>query len=1276
MFKFTLSLLSTFFAINIMASVTIQYDENHIIYGDDELHLYFMLNTESKEAMLGTGSNDDIGSAIYRPPLGDPWWSNPVNFWKDLTVPSTINFRGDTYTVTEVSINAFYKSDEVETIILPETIREIGNSAFYLCAWLKEINIPEGITKINSKSFYGCCGLTSMKLPSTIEGIYESAFMDCFKLKNINIPGKCEFIENDAFSWCIALDSLIIEDGNTPLRMGKAYEFGPAWTPSCEPYGYVERFHRGLFNDSPLKYLYVGRNIEYEENFNIMSPFEHCVINYASSKPIYFRTGNSYRKVSFGDMVTEIHARLFMKSSIPEISLPNSIVKINDEAFSGAINQSYLILPESCESIGERAFLPLNNYGPLRFIECRSEMPPIVDQTAFTGYDTTDHITILVPEGKRSVYKKDSYWGKFKICDPIDEMTEIEIKNPNSLYGKLAWLDKEPRDVYRLKLSGVLGPDDWSIVNSMPLYELDMSGVTSEDLSGISDILPHLIKFKFPKGVKTIQSELFSESHLQGEVIIPQECELIETMGFYKSDFISKVVITGPTVVEENAFRFCKKLSEVSILGNATLKENSFQYVRGIDRNDRGLETVTLGDGVKVCTNAFNDCNFLSNIIIDGNVEYIADKAFNNCENIKTMTISGSISKIDSGAYIVNSNSNKIMSLDELHINDITKWCRNSFGPNENPIGYAKQTYIDGNTSCSVDIPIDVEKIGDLLFENCDALTEVNITGEDTEIGVASFKGCRNLRSINIPDGTKVIGDSAFKDCIALNSVKLPKSLRELKPHLFENCSLLETIELPQNITDIPSHFFCGCEKLRKADIPSSVTTIGKHAFYNCKTLQDASLPLNCHSIDEYAFAGCSSISEVFFPQHLSFIGDRAFDNCSSLQKVRSLWTEAPKIEATTFNGINKKSILYVPKGSTDSYYSNGWGRITLIEEGFCVINLKNNLYGKVRYDNKEYRADDDVVLVDIDSDITLTIEPDENCYIKTLMLDDSPCQPDIRTTSLTLSGVSANHVLSVDYDKYVLGDVNNDDYIDVGDITNTVKHILHRDEGNFIRAAADTNVDNDIDVGDIRGIVNIIHELADIENGRQDRISNDETCHIDTECVPTDNENEYTLSLNIDNTIEVSGYQIDITLPNGVSILSDDNNNPCVEFSPERTSMMNIKEIAQINDSCYVVMCTATKPVNMECGKGAVLTMRLRISKECSNIPEIKFSDIRVSDINSNVYHFTSSVNMPPSQTHTYIKEIKGTEKNIRKYLKDGQIFIEKNGKLFNINGIRLTQV
>ena len=80
------------------------------------------------------------------------------------------------------------------------------------------------------------------------------------------------------------------------------------------------------------------------------------------------------------------------------------------------------------------------------------------------------------------------------------------------------------------------------------------------------------------------------------------------------------------------------------------------------------------------------------------------------------MTISGSISKIDSGAYIVNSNSNKIMSLDELHINDITKWCRNSFGPNENPIGYAKQTYIDGNTSCSVDIPSDVEKIGDLLF--------------------------------------------------------------------------------------------------------------------------------------------------------------------------------------------------------------------------------------------------------------------------------------------------------------------------------------------------------------------------------------------------------------------------------------------------------------------------------------------------------------------------------------------------------------------------------
>ena len=109
-----------------------RYDNNHILYWDDTSHLEYMLNTDTKEAMLGSGL-DDEKAAIHYPPIGDPWWDNMTNLWENIVVASSIEYEGETYIVTKVSNNAFYKSTEVHTIELPETITEIGNYAFSGC---------------------------------------------------------------------------------------------------------------------------------------------------------------------------------------------------------------------------------------------------------------------------------------------------------------------------------------------------------------------------------------------------------------------------------------------------------------------------------------------------------------------------------------------------------------------------------------------------------------------------------------------------------------------------------------------------------------------------------------------------------------------------------------------------------------------------------------------------------------------------------------------------------------------------------------------------------------------------------------------------------------------------------------------------------------------------------------------------------------------------------------------------------------------------------------
>ena len=1099
MFRFAISLLLSMIAIYSMASISIKYDDTHILYGDDDTHLQYLLNIETKDAKIGIGNSDDH-NAIYYPPQDDDWWTDQQpNLWGDLVIPSTIEYNGEVYTVNEVASKAFYKFTDIRSIKLPETIKTIGSSAFGYCTYLKEINIPEGVANIGSQAFYVCKSLTSLKLPSTLEKIEYGTFMDCVLMTKINIPGNCSSIDADAFSWCIALDTLIIEDGDTPLQMGYAYEFGPMWESASAPYYYRKRFGRGLFNDCPLKNLHIGRNIEYDDEiWSIMSPFEHCYAKYDTyNNATYQRSGKYYDKVSFGNKVTEIHSKLFKGSTIPEIILPNGVVNIYSEAFSGAINQSYLVLPEFCESIGKDAFKPLNNYGPLRFIECKSDVPPVTHETAFTGSYTTQYIMISVPAGKRSTYKADSYWSKFFICDPSDELIDINVKYANSLYGRLAFLDKQPSDVYRLKLSGDLGSDDWETIKSMPLYELDLSEVYCEDLSVIKNVFPRMVTFKFPKGVKTIQSDLFSGTHLQGEIRIPEECEKIERLAFNSKD-ISKVIITGPTVIEDMAFSHCKKLSEVSVSGGATIKEDAFRWVFDVDNPNAGLETLILGDGVTVCSNAFYWCTHLQNIIINGRVASIEDNAFNFCENIKTMTCSGSIDKISSGAYTINSDRKTKMSLNELHINNIKAWCNNSFDYGTNPIGYSSKIYINGKNRCSIDIPSDVKKIGNYVFYKCSALTDVNILGDGTEIGVSAFCSCWNLKSINIPDGTKIIDNSAFKYCSSLNSIILPSSLEALSPHMFYGCTSLETINLPKDIENIPAYAFYDCENLKELSIPSSVTSIEESAFEgcssltntvlptNCKTicdeafrdcssLSEIAIPLSCITIGDAAFANCSSLTELRLPQHLSSIGSGAFGGCSSLQRIQALWTVAPEINTSTFNSINNKCILYVPVGSVPSYYANGWGRVPLIEEGFCVININNNLYGKVKYLNKEYKGDDDIITVDIDSYAVIEVEPDDNYAITSLKLDATPIPFDSKLSTIRLSNVNDNHDVCIEYEQCQLGDVNGDASISITDVICIVSHVLNKTPDIFISSAADINNDGEITITDAVSLMDVI---------------------------------------------------------------------------------------------------------------------------------------------------------------------------------------------------------
>ena len=133
--------------------------------------------------------------------------------------------------ITALPIQAFYKSTNVENLILPNTLitigeemfyqsklktvvipanaTTIGNSAFEQCASLISIDIPANVETIGTAVFWGCSSLTTVTFEkeSQLKNIgggysepnYYGVFSDCTALTSIEIPASVETIEAAAF---------------------------------------------------------------------------------------------------------------------------------------------------------------------------------------------------------------------------------------------------------------------------------------------------------------------------------------------------------------------------------------------------------------------------------------------------------------------------------------------------------------------------------------------------------------------------------------------------------------------------------------------------------------------------------------------------------------------------------------------------------------------------------------------------------------------------------------------------------------------------------------------------------------------------------------------------------------------------------------------------------------------------------------------------------------------------------------------------------------------
>lgn len=203
--------------------------------------------------------------------------------------------------------------NQLSSIEIPEKVTRIGNNAF-ASNRLSAVTFPPSVTEMGSEAFSENAFVEFIFPPSLTE-LKSSVLKDNKQLLKVTIPGSITEFPSDICRGCTRLKQLILVDGAEDL--------------------FIFLLNHTFFQDYPLEYIYVGRNITLSHSI-----FAHIF---------------TLKKAEFGN-ITRIPSHLFFNCpKLAEFNLPGTLESIGTGAFeSSAIEK--IVIPESVTSIGGHAF--------------------------------------------------------------------------------------------------------------------------------------------------------------------------------------------------------------------------------------------------------------------------------------------------------------------------------------------------------------------------------------------------------------------------------------------------------------------------------------------------------------------------------------------------------------------------------------------------------------------------------------------------------------------------------------------------------------------------------------------------------------------------------------------------------------------------------------------------------------------------------------------------------------------------------------------------------
>ena len=336
---------------------------------------YYNLYDETKEAEVTHG--DD-----------------PYTYEGNITIPSTVNYKGTTYNVTC-----------------------IGDKAFRGMKGLTSIDFPNSVTSIGELAFSNC-GLTTLVLPNSLTSIGYAAFGECYKLQSITIPKNVSYIGRTPFSGCAGIKTIIVDKDNETYNSGD----------NCNA-------------------------IIHTETNELIQGCQNTVIPNTVKRIAKYAFGGmtTLTSIDIPNSVTNIGACAFSNCGLTTLTIPNSVVYIGNSIVTGNAHLKSITLSESLKDIPEGTFegcdalesitIPasvesiewyaFSDCKNLKSIYFQSTTPPVANINYFY-VNTVDNfrsfvnnVTIHVPAGCKDDYRTttneafNEVWKDIKIVDDV-----------------------------------------------------------------------------------------------------------------------------------------------------------------------------------------------------------------------------------------------------------------------------------------------------------------------------------------------------------------------------------------------------------------------------------------------------------------------------------------------------------------------------------------------------------------------------------------------------------------------------------------------------------------------------------------------------------------------------------------------------------------------------------------------------------------------------------------------------------------------------------------